>query len=138
MHLSFTFKPQPAFCGVNISEFTPSKMTEIFGEPSEVDLADNPMFEEAVNTFHYNNPECSFYFYVNTLVTLSIMEPGFLLFDTPVFSMREQDIIELFTANGYADHDIDTDWGEKQLIFESAGVTVFFDNQKVSEIFIDV
>lgn len=138
MQLSFSHTPEPTICGMNIFEFTPTKMTELFGEPAEVELADNPMFEEGVNTFYYNSPQVSFYFHVNKLVTISVMDPDFMLFERKIFSLREQEIIQLFAENGYANYELDADWGEKQLIFEEAGVTVFFDNQLVSEIFIDV
>lgn len=138
MDLSLDLTPVPAFCGTPIPDIKPAFLATLFGEPDEVELAENAMYGEPINVLHYEALKLSFYFNVNTLVTLSVANKDFKLFNQKVFSMREEEIIELFKANGFPDHEIDKDWGEKQLIFESAGVTVFFDNQFVAEIFVDL
>jgi len=138
MNLYYEFKPEKRFCGKALSEFTPAKLTELFQEPDEINRPENSSYTEEVASYHFFSLDLTLFFNVQQLLSIAVANPAFKLFDTEVFKLRENELIELFKANGFSKHEMDADWGEKQLIFEEANVTVFFDNQVVSEIFIDV
>ncbi len=138
MNLYYEFKPDKRFCGKALSDITPSKFAELFQEPDEIDRPENPGYGEDVTTYHFFSLQLTLFFNVQQLLSIAVANPSFQLFNTDVFKLRENELIELFKANGFSKHELDADWGEKQLIFEEANVTIFFDNQIVSEIFIDV
>lgn len=138
MDLLYEFKPEKRFCGKLLSDISPAVVTELFGDPDEIDLPQNPTYGEDVTTYHFFGLNLTLFFNVHQLLSIAVANPTFKLFDVEVFKLREKELIELFKTNGYPTHELDADFGEKQLVFEDAKVTVFFDNQVVSEIFIDV
>jgi hypothetical protein len=137
MELFFEFNPVRSLCGVPLSDITPSTVSKHFGEPDEIDKGENNAYGEASFTYHFYSLELSLFFNVQQLLCAAIANSSFKMFGENVFQMKEDELIYLFKMNGFEDHELDKDWGEKQLIFDKAGVTIFFDNQKVSEIFID-
>lgn len=138
MDLYYEFKPEKRFCGKVLSEFAPAKLSELFHEPDEINRPENSTYAEEVSSYHFFSLQLTLFFNVQQLLSIAVANPAFQLFNTHVFKLRENELIELFKANGFSKHETDADWGEKQLIFEEANVTFFFDNQLVSEIFIDV
>lgn len=138
MEVFFEFEPLKSLSGVALSDITPKTVISIFGEPEEIEKGEINAYGEASFSYHFNNSQLTLFFDVERLLCIAVSDPGFKIFGEEALKLHEEDIIYLFKNNGFPDHEIDKDWGEKQLLFDSAGVTVFFDNQKVSEIFIDV
>lgn len=137
MEVIFEFKPLRSFCGVALSSISAQSANSFFGEPNEVEKPENNAFGEASSSYHFNTPQFSLFFDHDHLTCVAVSDPSFKLFGEQIMDLDQDELIYLFKKNGFSDHEIDTDWGEKQLIFDSAGITVFFDNQKISEIFID-
>jgi hypothetical protein len=138
MEVFFEFEPLKSLSGVALSDITPKTVSTFFGEPDDIEKGEINAYGEASFSYHFNNAQLTLFFDVERLLCIAVSDPTFKLFGEEVLKLREEDLIYLFRNNGFSDHEIDKDWGEKQLIFDSAGVTVFFDNQNVSEIFIDV
>jgi hypothetical protein len=138
MELSFEFEPAKSLSGVALTDIDPTSALSIFGDPSEIEKAEGGNFGEPSFTYVYNDAKLTLFFDVEHLLCFATTNDSFKLFGEEIFKMREEELISLFKLNKFPEHILDKDWGEKQLIFEEAGVTVFFDNQKVSEIFIDV
>lgn len=138
MEVFFEFEPVRSLCGVALTDITPKTVNSIFGEPDEIEKGENNAYGEASFTYHFDEHKLTLFFNVEHLLCIATTNPRFKLFGEEALQLREEDLIYLFKNNGFPEHEIDKDWGEKQLIFEKASVTVFFDNQNVSEIFIDV
>lgn len=138
MDFLFEFSPEKRFCNLLVTDINVANITALLGDPDEIERPESAMFGEEVTVYHFHKPQITLFFNVNKLLNIAIANADFKLFNTEVFKLREEGLIELFKNNGFAKHESDSDWGEKQLVFEDAGVTVFFDNQLVSEIFIDV
>lgn len=138
MDIYFEFEPTKRLCGASLEDIKPSTANTLFEEPDEIETNQNNNFGEEAFTYHYHSLQLTLFFSIHHLLCVAVSNPAFKLFGEEVFKLKEAELINLFTKNGFKDHEIDKDWGEKQLVFSEAGVTVFFDNQKVSEIFIDV
>lgn len=138
MNLFFEFEPVRSLSGVALEQITPSTVGKVLQEPDEIETNENNNFGEGSLTYYFNSLQLTLFFNVQHLLCIAVANPSFKLFDEAIFNLREEELISLFEKNGFPDHELDKDWGEKQLVFEKAGVTIFFDNQKVSEIFIDV
>lgn len=138
MEILFDYKPEKRFCGILVSDISVATITNLLGEPDEIERPESSAFAEDVTVYHFHKHQVTLFFNVNKLLNIAVANPQFKLFDTQVLNLREPELIALFATNGFAKHESDSDWGEKQLVFEDAGVTVFFDNQLISEIFIDV
>lgn len=138
MELFFEFEPLRSLSGVALSAINPTSVSSHFGEPNEIETAETGNFGEPSFTYFFDALKLTLFFDVERLLCVATTNPSFKLFGEEVFNLRQDELIYLFKLNNFPQHTIDTDWGEKQLVFEDAGVTVFFDNQKVSEIFIDV
>ncbi|MDZ4664371.1 MAG: hypothetical protein SGJ15_05795 [Bacteroidota bacterium] len=138
MEVFFEFAPVKSLCGAALTDITPTTVNSILGEPDDIEKGESGNFGEASFSYHFNAAQLTLFFDVEHLLCVATTNPAFKLFGEEVFKLHEDKLISLFKHNHFPDHIIDKDWGEKQLIFEKAGLTVFFDNQKVSEIFIDV
>jgi hypothetical protein len=138
MDIFFEFEPARSLCGVALEQITPSTVGKLLLEPDEIEPNENNNFGEPSFTYHFNSLQLTLFFNIQNLLCIAVSNPSFKLFGEEVFKLREEELIALFAKNGFKDHELDKDWGEKQLVFSEAGVTVFFDNQKISEIFIDV
>ena len=138
MEFFFEFTPEKRFCGALLSEITPATVPTIFGEPDEIEQSDKPAYGEDIAVYHFFKLQLTLFFNVHKLLNIAIANPEFKIFDTEIFKLRETELITLFQNNGFPKHEMDSEWGEKQLVFEDANMTVFFDNQLVSEIFIDM
>ncbi len=138
MAIFFEFEPAKRLCGVALEDITPSSVISILQEPDEIESNQNNNFGEESFTYYFNSLHLTLFFNVQQLLCIAVSDPSFKLFGEEIFKLNESELIDLFTKNGFKDHEMDKDWGEKQLVFQEAGVTIFFDNQKISEIFIDV
>ncbi len=138
MELFFEFEPLKSLSGVALTDITPTNALTIFGDPTEIEKAEGGNFGEPSFTYVYHDAQLTLFFDVERLLCFATTNPSFKLFGEHVCTLREEEIIYLFKLNKFPNHVLDKDWGEKQLVFEEAGVTVFFDNQMVSEIFFDV
>lgn len=136
--LSFNIFPDALFNGVPLKNVNLGNYSSFFGEATDREMPDSSAQDEQLTICHFDEQKFSLFFQDNKLITLSFSSPAFQMFEQSVFKLKEKELIELFAANGFTEHEIDKDWGEKQLVFESAGITFFFDNQKVSEVFIDI
>jgi hypothetical protein len=134
----YSLTPEPLFNNIPLKVITSQNFKTFFGEPSDVESSESGSTDEQLTIYHYDELNISLFFQQETLITISVTHPELLLFDTNVFKLKEKEITELFAANEIKEFEIDKDWGEKQLAFDSAGITFFFDNQKVSEVFIDM
>jgi hypothetical protein len=136
--LSYNILPDALFNGTPLKKINLNNYTSFFGEASDVEMPDSGTNDEQLTICHFDEQKFSLFFQDGELLTLSVSNPAFQLFEQPVFKLKENELIELFASNSFTEFEIDKDWGEKQLVFESAGITFFFDNQKVSEVFIDL
>ena len=138
MEVLFEFEPVRSLCGVPLTDITPSSVGKVFQEPDEIETGEVNAYGEESLAYHFHSLQLTLFFNVQQLLCIAVANAEFKLFGEQIFKLKEDELIYLFKINGFPDNEMDKDWGEKQLIFEKAGVTIFFDNQKVSEIFIDV
>lgn len=136
--LSYILSPEPQFNNIPLKEISIQNFKTFFGEPDDTESQDSGSTDEQLVIYHYDSLNFSLFFQEDVMVTISVTNPGLTIFNASVFQLKEKELTELFAANGITDFEIDKDWGEKQLAFDSAGITFFFDNQKVSEVFIDI
>src|ERR1041385_3830198 len=109
MDVSFEFEPVKTLSGVALADITPTSALSIFGDPDEIEKAEAGNFGEPSFTYLFNDAQLTLFFDVERLLCFATTNPSFKLFGENVFKL-----------------------------LEDAGVTIFFDNQKISEIFIDV
>jgi len=137
MDISYTPKPKHLFCGVSGINLNQNDILKLFGLPDKEEITDNPEGDAPLCLFHYYSKEIGVYFNAQKVISISVQNPRFLLAEKLVIGLREQDLIDMMKNSGFEKYEVDKDWGEKQVVFEEAGLTAFFDNQFVSEIFID-
>lgn len=127
----------PLFSGIPLSQLSENKALESFGEPEEIEIMQEANDFSAQKIYHYEKEGFSLFFSNSKLLSVSISDKNLQLFDTAIFTKTEKDIIQLFSENGVSNYEIDKSFGEKQLAFDEIGITLFFDNQKLSEVFMD-
>lgn len=104
----------------------------IFGKPEEVQVLDDPILETSCTVLHYWDSGFSLFFDNKNYKRFSSVEVDnneTELFGERVFSLNEQQLIDLMKRNNFSLSDSEhQDWGEKRLSFDDAGLDCYFEN----------
>lgn len=125
------------FCNLSFGE-NADTIKKIFGDPEEIQELTDDILNTSSTVFHYWDMGFSLFFdnHKNSSFTsVEIDNKDTLLFDTKIFHLKEKEIIELMSKNGYKLSDTENhDWGEKRLSFDEAGLDCYFQNQKLASV----
>lgn len=114
------------------------KAIEVFGQPEEVQDLSDEILNTHSTVFHYWNEGYSLFFDTNrnqAFCSVEIDNRDAVLFNTPIFSLKEKEVLELMKQNGYALSDSEVHkWGEKRLSFDEAGLDCYFENGRLVSI----
>jgi hypothetical protein len=135
------FKPQinllKGFSDFNFGQ-TIAEAESIFGKPEESQVLDDDILETSCTVLHYWDLGFSLFFDNKNFKKFSSVEvdcEDTVLYGEKVFSLKEQQVIELMKVNGYTLTDTEQqEWGEKRLGFDEAGLDCYFENGKLSSI----
>ncbi len=128
----------PSYFGIPAGKFNKGTVFSLFGQPDNTSISPNHTKKDEVEMLHYSAHKLCFYTEDEQITCFSVHNPNFLLEDFAPIGKSEKQLIETMAQYGFKTYEIDSDFGEKQLIFEEVGITVFFDNQLISEVFIDI
>ena len=110
----------------------------VFGKPEEIQVLDDPILETSCTVFHYWESGFSLFFDNKNAVKFGSVEvdnEDTLLFDTELFKLKEQQVIDLMKQHNFPLTDSEKqEWGEKRLSFDEAGLDCYFENGKLTSI----
>ena len=110
----------------------------VFGKPEEIQILDDSILETSCTVYHYWDSGFSLFFDNKNNMRFSSVEvdnKNVLLFTQKIFSLNEQQIIDLMKQNNFTLTDSEKqEWGEKRLSFDEAGLDCYFENGKLSSI----
>ncbi len=110
----------------------------IFGEPDETENLLDDILNNNSFIMHYWEKGYSLFFDANSnyaFTSVEIENEETILFNTLVFDLKENEIIELFKANGYKVSDTEThNWGEKRISFDDILVDLYFEKGRLISI----
>jgi hypothetical protein len=122
------------FCNVNFGE-TIEGVKKVFGEPEEIQALEDEILNTSSTVYHYWDLGFSLFFDNSrnkTFCSVELDNRDALLFNTPLFTLREKELVELMKQNGYGLSDTEVhEWGEKRVSFDSAGLDCYFENNKL-------
>jgi hypothetical protein len=106
-----------------------------FGEPEEVQNLEDDILNNNSLVYHYWEQGYSLFFDMNknqSFCSVEIDNKETLLFNEPVFTLKEKELIALMERNGYKLSDTEVhNWGEKRVSFDEAGLDCYFENNKL-------
>jgi len=110
----------------------------VFGKPEEIQVLDDNILETSCTVYHYWDSGFSLFFDNKNSMKFGSVEvdnKDTLLFGKELFSLNEQQLIELMKEHNYTLTDTEKqDWGEKRLSFDEAGLDCYFENGKMSSV----
>lgn len=110
----------------------------LFGKAEEVQVLDDDILETSCTVLHYWDRGFSLFFDNKNFKKFSSVEvdnANTLLFGEKIFSLKEQQVIDLMKKNNFVLTDSENqEWGEKRLSFDEAGLDCYFENGKLSSI----
>jgi len=110
----------------------------VFGKPEEIQVLDDPILETSCTVYHYWDSGFSLFFDNKNSMKFGSVEvdnTDTLLFGKKLFSLNEQQLIDLMKEHNYTLSDTERqEWGEKRLSFDEAGLDCYFENQKLASI----
>lgn len=122
------------FCSLSFGE-TKEAVVKLCGEPEEIQNLTDDILNNNSLVYHYWEQGFSLFFDTNkeqAFCNVEIDNKDALLFNVPVFALKEKEIIALMKQNGYALSDSEMhQWGEKRVSFDSAGLDCYFENNKL-------
>jgi hypothetical protein len=122
------------FCNVNFGESI-DDVRKVFGEPEEVQALDDEILNTSSTVYHYWDQGFSLFFDNSrnkTFCSVELDNRDTLLFSTKIFTLRENELVELMKLNGHELSDTEVhEWGEKRVSFDSAGLDCYFENNKL-------
>lgn len=135
------FTPQinllKGFCTLNFG-VTAVDAELVFGKPEEIQVLDDTILETSCTVYHYWDSGFSLFFDNKNSMKFSSVEVDnkeTLLFSKKIFSLNEQQLIDLMKEHNYTLTDSEKqDWGEKRLSFDEAGLDCYFENGKMSSV----
>ncbi|MFN8114935.1 MAG: hypothetical protein U0W65_02410 [Bacteroidia bacterium] len=135
------FTPQinllKGFCTLNFG-VTAVDAELVFGKPDEIQVLDDTILETSCTVYHYWDSGFSLFFDNKNSMKFSSVEvdnEDTLLFSKKIFSLNEQQLIDLMKEHNYTLTDSEKqDWGEKRLSFDEAGLDCYFENGKMSSV----
>lgn len=108
---------------------------KMFGKPEEIQVLDDTILETSCTVYHYWDLGFSLFFDNKNLKKFSSVEvdnKDAILFNTKIFNLNEQELIELMKQNGFSLTDTEKqDWGERRVSFDDAGLDCYFENGKL-------
>ena len=110
----------------------------VFGKPEEIQVLDDSILETSCTVYHYWDSGFSLFFDNKNAMKFGSVEvdnEDTLLFGKKLFSLNEQQLIDLMKENNYVLTDTENqDWGEKRLSFDEAGLDCYFENGRMSSV----
>ena len=110
----------------------------VFGKPEEIQVLDDNILETSCTVYHYWDSGFSLFFDNKNSMKFGSVEvdnEDTLLFGKELFSLNEQQLIDLMKEHNYTLTDTEKqDWGEKRLSFDEAGLDCYFENGKMSSV----
>jgi hypothetical protein len=110
----------------------------VFGKPEEIQVLDDSILETSCTVYHYWESGFSLFFDNKNAMKFGSVEvdnEDTLLFGKELFSLTEQQVIDLMKEHNYTLTDTEKqDWGEKRLSFDEAGLDCYFENGRLSSI----
>jgi hypothetical protein len=110
----------------------------VFGKPEEIQVLDDNILETSCTVYHYWDSGFSLFFDNKNSMKFGSVEvdnKDTLLFGKELFSLNEQQLIDLMKEHNYTLTDTEKqDWGEKRLSFDEAGLDCYFENGKMSSV----
>ncbi len=110
----------------------------VFGKPEEIQVLDDTILETSCTVYHYWDSGFSLFFDNKNSMKFSSVEvdnEDTLLFGKKIFSLNEQQLIDLMKEHNYTLTDTEKqDWGEKRLSFDEAGLDCYFENGRMSSV----
>jgi hypothetical protein len=107
----------------------------VFGEPEEVQNLSDEILNNNSLVYHYWNEGYSLFFDTNknhAFCSVEIDNKETVLFDTNLFTLKENEVVELMKKNGYQLTDTEVHkWGERRVSFDKAGLDCYFENNKL-------
>jgi hypothetical protein len=117
---------------------TPEVVRHIFGEPEDVEELENAI-DGNVESIVWNYPDAGLNFFfdaANGEPTLSTIESDNLetvLFNSRIFNITRDNLIELMLENGYKELEEDDEtWGEHRVTFDDAQIDFYFADQELT------
>jgi hypothetical protein len=110
----------------------------VFGKPEEIQVLDDSILETSCTVYHYWDSGFSLFFDNKNAMKFGSVEVDneeTLLFGKVLFSLNEQQLIDLMKEHNYTLTDTEKqDWGEKRLSFDEAGLDCYYENGKMSSV----
>ena len=110
----------------------------VFGKPEEIQVLDDNILETSCTVYHYWDSGFSLFFDNKNSMKFGSVEvdnKDTLLFGKELFSLNEQQLIDLMKEHNYTLTDTEKqDWGEKRLSFDEAGLDCYYENGKMSSV----
>jgi hypothetical protein len=110
----------------------------VFGKPEEIQVLDDNILETSCTVYHYWDSGFSLFFDNKNSMKFGSVEvdnKDTLLFGKELFSLNEQQLIDLMKEHNYTLTDTEQqEWGEKRLSFDEAGLDCYFENGKMSSV----
>lgn len=110
----------------------------VFGKPEEIQVLDDTILETSCTVYHYWDSGFSLFFDNKNSMKFSSVEvdnEDTLLFGKKIFSLNEQQLIDLMKEHNYTLTDTEKqDWGEKRLSFDEVGLDCYFENGRMSSV----
>jgi hypothetical protein len=116
---------------------TMGEAEKIFGKPEEVELLDD--IEDCQATvWHYWENGFTLFFDEQDTQNFNCVEidaPDTLLWGKKIFSLTEQQLIQLFKSKGITQYETEEhEWGESRLSFDAANIDFYFEKNKLSSV----
>jgi len=110
----------------------------VFGKPEEIQVLDDTILETSCTVYHYWDSGFSLFFDNKNAMKFGSVEvdnEDTLLFGQKIFSLTEQQLIDLMKEHDYTLTDTEKqDWGERRLSFDEAGLDCYFENGRMSSV----
>jgi hypothetical protein len=114
---------------------TAELIRQVFGDPNEIQNLNDDILNTNSLVYHYWDKGCSLFFDSNKNQRFCSVETDnkdTLLFQIPIFSLQEKELVSLLKEHGYTLSDTEMQsWGEKRLSFDEAGLDCYFENKRL-------
>ncbi len=117
---------------------TPELIRMLLGDPDEVEELENAV-DNTVESVVWNYPDAGLNFFFDaangepSLCTIESDNIGTVLFNTMLFSITRDKIINLMTENGYIELEEDEEsWGEHRVTFDDGQIDFYFNDQELT------
>jgi hypothetical protein len=106
----------------------------LFGEPEEKQELSDDIFSSST-VLHYWSQGFSLFFDLlknSAFESVELDNKDTLLFEVPLFTLREKELVSLMKDNGFALTETENhSWGEKRVTFDGAGLDCYYENNRM-------